>query len=89
MIKKFNKLILKDFSFYFKNRKFNRIFSRAISTTNVRQSAHPDYVVKSPLPPLNYPKVSIDQYIWTDYEKWINKVAIVSWHLINFWLIML
>lgn len=80
MIKKFNKISFKDFSFYCKNRRFNKIFSRTVSTTNVSRSAQHDYVVKSPLPPLNYPKVSIDQYIWTDYEKWINKVAIVSWH---------
>ncbi|KAL7020467.1 hypothetical protein ACKWTF_011548 [Chironomus riparius] len=78
MLKKFNKLIFKDFSFYCQSKKFNRILSRAITTSNVSQSAQHDYVVKSPLPPLNYPKVSIDQYIWADYEKWINKVAIVD-----------
>ncbi|CAG9808478.1 unnamed protein product [Chironomus riparius] len=78
MLKKFNKFVFKDFSFYCQSKKFNRLLSRAITTSNVSQSAQHDYVVKSPLPPLNYPKVSIDQYIWADYEKWINKVAIVD-----------
>lgn len=80
MIKKFNKLVFKDFNFCFRNRKFNRIINYGLSTSSASQSVQQDYIVKSPLPPLNYPKVSIDQYIWTDYEKWIDRVAIVSWH---------
>lgn len=41
-----------------------------------------DIVVYSPFINLHYPNVSIDQFVWADIDKWINKTAIVRnmWH---------
>ena len=77
-VKKLNKFILKDLNFYCKNRLFNKISSRVISSSNVKLNNQQDFIVKSPLKSLVYPDCSIDQYVWADTEKWINKVAIVS-----------
>ncbi|XP_070493219.1 uncharacterized protein [Chironomus tepperi] len=57
---------------------------RAILTSNETFHQQPlannkeDIVVYSPFPSLDYPNVTIDQYVWTDVEKWINKTAIVD-----------
>lgn len=77
-VKKFNKIIFKDLGFYCNSRQFNKIFSRVISSPNVKQNSQQDYIVKSPLRSLVYPDCSVDQYVWADYKKWSNKVAIVS-----------
>lgn len=37
-----------------------------------------DIVVYSPFPSLDYPNVTIDQFIWHDVDKWMNKTAVVS-----------
>lgn len=37
-----------------------------------------DIIVYSPLPTLNYPDCSIDQYVWNDFNKWSSKIALVS-----------
>lgn len=42
-----------------------------------------DNVVKSPFPELNIPKVPLDEYIWTDLNKFGNKPAAVSVFDIN------
>lgn len=37
-----------------------------------------DITVYSPYPSLDYPNVSIDQYVFADVNKWENKTALVS-----------
>lgn len=37
-----------------------------------------DVIVYSPLPTINYPDCSIDQYVWNDFNKWSSKTAMVS-----------
>ncbi|KAG5672098.1 hypothetical protein PVAND_002253 [Polypedilum vanderplanki] len=37
-----------------------------------------DIVIKSPMQPLNYPKITIDQFIWDKYSKWMNKIAVID-----------
>lgn len=79
LLKNLNKLVPNDLKFYIKNRQFNKIFIRAISTSKVSRIyySHEEFVVKSQLPSLTYPNLSIDQYIWKDIGKWTDKVAIV------------
>lgn len=36
-----------------------------------------DIIVYSPLPSLNYPECTIDQYVWNDFNKWSSKTALV------------
>ena len=77
-VKKFNKIIFKDLSIYCNSRQFNKIFSRVISTPNIKLQDNQDYIVKSPLRSLVYPNCSVDQYVWADYKKWNDKIAIVG-----------
>ena len=81
LIKDLNKIILKYQHFLTPRevpRKFNKIFSgRSLSTIKVPKEDPNDVIIKSPLPSLEYPKVSIDQFIWTNVDKWMNKVALV------------
>jgi hypothetical protein len=35
-------------------------------------------VIKSPYTPIEFPKLSVEQYVWENYENWMNKVAVVS-----------
>lgn len=81
LTRKLNKFVSKDIGFYFKNNQFNKIFVRSIITPKVNQDAEQDIIVKSPLPSLTYPKMTLDQYVWKDYDKWINKTAIVSLYI--------
>jgi hypothetical protein len=37
-----------------------------------------DITIYSPFPSIDYPNVSIDQYVWADLNKWGNKTAVVS-----------
>lgn len=37
-----------------------------------------DIVVYSPFPNLDYPDLTIDQFVWSDVDKWLNKTAIVD-----------
>jgi hypothetical protein len=37
-----------------------------------------DITVYSPYPSLNYPNITIDQYVWADVDKWSQKTALVS-----------
>jgi len=56
---------------------------RAILTSNGSFHQQPlandkeDIIVYSPFPSLDYPNVTIDQYVWADVDKWTNKTAIV------------
>lgn len=81
LIKKFNNLASKDLKLYLKYRQFIKSFNRALSTSKVSNVQRQDFIVKSPLPSLTYPNLSIDQYIWQDVGKWMNKTAIVSCYL--------
>jgi len=77
-VKKFNKIFFKDLSIYCNSRQFNKIFNRVISSPYLKLQDNQDYIVKSPLRSLVYPNCSVDQYVWADYKKWNNKVAIVG-----------
>jgi len=77
-IKKFNEIILRDFIFYCKSRQFSKNFCRAVSTSHNKFNSNQDFIVKSPLKSLVYPDCSVDQYVWSDINKWNNKIAIVS-----------
>lgn len=37
-----------------------------------------DIIVESAFAPLKYPDLTIDQYVWSDLNKWSNKTALVS-----------
>ncbi|KAG5668375.1 hypothetical protein PVAND_016316 [Polypedilum vanderplanki] len=41
-------------------------------------SSKEDIIIKSPMQPLNYPKFTIDQFVWDKYSQWMNKTAIVD-----------
>lgn len=57
---------------------------RSILTSGTSSNNHhttsnaKDIIVNSPLPSLNYPDCSIDQYVWNDCNKWSNQTALVS-----------
>lgn len=36
-----------------------------------------DITIYSPFPSIDYPNLSIDQYVWADVNKWANKTAVV------------
>jgi hypothetical protein len=36
-----------------------------------------DITIYSPFPSIDYPNVSIDQFVWADLNKWGNKTAVV------------
>lgn len=61
----------------------HKVLSRNISTSqhflSSRQTApqEEDIVVSSPLPSANYPKWTIDQYVWNDINQWSSKTALV------------
>ncbi|CRK97641.1 CLUMA_CG011026, isoform A [Clunio marinus] len=61
-----------------------KIFARTILTSqrtfykpNLADSEN-DIFVYSPLPSINYPDISIDQYVWNDFNKWTSKTAVVD-----------
>jgi hypothetical protein len=56
----------------FRNSTYPRSIS--LSSTNLTDN---DFIVKSPYASLEYPKVSIDQFIWKDLQNWPNKIALV------------
>jgi hypothetical protein len=37
-----------------------------------------DIVVYSPFASIQYPNITIDQYVWADVDKWSHKTALVS-----------
>lgn len=37
-----------------------------------------DITIHSPMPSIDYPNISIDQYVWADINKWSNKTAVVG-----------
>lgn len=49
----------------------SRFFAAVIDSENI---------VRAPHPPLSYPELSVDQYIWRDLDFWSNKIAVVSFH---------
>lgn len=60
------------YNFLIKNGVFKRLsrsFASIISEENI---------VKSPHPPLSFPELSIDQFVWRDVEFFRNKVAVVD-----------
>lgn len=50
----------------------NASFHKALLADNEK-----DIIVYSPLPSLNYPECTIDQYVWNDINKWSSKTALV------------
>jgi hypothetical protein len=61
-----------------------KIITRAILTSqksfykhNLADSEN-DIIVYSPLPSINYPECTIDQYVWSDFNKWSSKTALVT-----------
>jgi hypothetical protein len=60
-----------------------QILTRAILTSENSFYKHHladnenDVIVYSPLPALNYPDCTIDQYVWKDFLKWSSKTALV------------
>ena len=52
------------------------ITRRLCSQHQLDDSAN-DIIVSSPLPSINYPECSLDQYVWNDFNKWSSKVALV------------
>lgn len=61
-----------------------KIITRAILTSKNSFYKHDladnqnDIIVYSPLPSINYPECTIDQYVWNDFNKWSSKTALVS-----------
>lgn len=37
-----------------------------------------DIAIQSPFPSIDYPNISIDQFVWADLNKWSHKTAVVS-----------
>jgi hypothetical protein len=58
---------------FVKSLKFEKLLSRSFASKLNKE----ENIVKSPHPPLSYPDLSIDQYIWKDLQFWMNKTAIV------------
>lgn len=60
-----------------------KILTRAILTSEAPHSKHRlsddenGVIVYSPLPSINYPNWTIDQYVWNDFSKWSSKTALV------------
>jgi hypothetical protein len=61
-----------------------KILTRAILTSKSSFYKHDladnqnDIIVYSTLPSINYPDCTIDEYVWTDFNKWSSKTALVS-----------
>lgn len=45
-------------------------------TSKTKQNVN-DIIIKSPLPSVDYPEWTIDQYVWNDLNKWSAKTALV------------
>jgi hypothetical protein len=64
-------------------KKSHKILTRAILTSESSFLKHNladtenDIIVYSPLPSINYPDCTIEQYVWNDFNKWSNKTALV------------
>ena len=64
--------------------KTQRLITRAILTSQNSFYKHHladtdnDIIVYSPLPSINYPDITIDEYVWSYVSKWTSKVAVVS-----------
>ena len=41
-------------------------------------SSKEDISIPSPMPSIDYPNISIDQFVWADLNKWSNKTAVVG-----------
>lgn len=60
-----------------------KLITRAILTSETSLYKHNladnenDVVIYSPLPSINYPDCTIDQYVWNDVNKWSSKTALV------------
>jgi restriction endonuclease len=71
------------------HQKHQKIITRAILTSNSSFYKHNladnqnDVIVYSTLPSINYPDCSIDQYVWSNFNKWGSKTALVSRILIR------
>lgn len=61
-----------------------KLITRAILTSNHQfykqnyAAKDNDTIVYSPLPSIEYPNCTIDQYVWQSVNKWTNKTALVS-----------
>ena len=66
-----------------KSQRSQKILTRAILTSPTTFYKHrladteKDIVVYSPLPSIDYPECTIDQYVWNDFNKWSSKTALV------------
>ncbi|KAG8309487.1 hypothetical protein J6590_084381 [Homalodisca vitripennis] len=52
----------------------------SVSTVRYESSGPTEYIVESPLGPVNVPDMSLPAYIWKDFEEWSDKPAVVSKH---------
>lgn len=61
-----------------------KTITRAILTSNhqfykqVYAEKDNDTIIYSPLPSIDYPDCTIDQYVWQSVNKWSSKTALVS-----------
>lgn len=66
-----------------KTQRSQKILTRALLTSQTSLYQHhladneKDIVIYSPLPSINYPDCTIDQYVWNDFNKWSSKTALV------------
>lgn len=67
------KIIAKTFKFF----NVNKNLIRGLSSANGSQN---DIIIKSAFPSINYPSLTIDQFVWKDIDKWMNKTAIASFN---------
>lgn len=63
----------------------HKMLRRSILTTSNsskqqldRAEKESEIIIDSPFPSLNYPDLTIDQYVFKDLNKWSNKIALVS-----------
>lgn len=64
-----------EINFNTKNYFYQRFDLRTFSSS---LNEFEENIVKSPHPSLSYPKLTIDQFIWKNFEFWKNKIAVVS-----------
>ncbi|XP_046664732.1 4-coumarate--CoA ligase-like [Homalodisca vitripennis] len=48
----------------------------SVSTVRYESSGPTEYIVESPLGPVNVPDMSLPAYIWKDFEEWSDKPAV-------------
>lgn len=64
---------------YFKSHfKIKSVFVNSVNQTRCISSKLEPNVIKSKIPDINIPRISLNEFVWRNLDKWHDKTALVS-----------